>query len=428
MVFPASRSGRSLRLKRNPLERRTLGSLGAILLLGACGSDPVDTCAVESLVPGGRVSSAQRSVVRAAPGSVRSVSLREIGVGVAGFGTRTTDLWVHGGLALTGSSGSGGICSDGQLCGSPVVVWDVVDPTRPVVVDTIGTAAPQVGDVKISADGRFAVATKEGAGQGIVLLAGSGDGGVSVVTEFGVGLENGVHNTWIESIGGRDYVFAAEDGSSAEGGLHVIDVTDLCAPVEVSSFYAGSSSVHDVLVRDGLAFVSHWDLGLVILDVGNGVVGGSPATPIEVSRIELPGGATHNAWFWPAAGYVFVGQERVLDVGNPPVPAGRVTVIDVRDLTAPRIVATFTKPGSTPPHNFWLDETRGILLVAWYSVGLVAIDVAGELSGELADEGREVALARPAGLFNFWAPQIEGGVVYASDILTGIRVFELLVN
>ena len=290
MVLPASCRSSSLRLKHNRRELGALGPLGAILLLGACGSDPVDICAVEPLVPGGRVSSAQSSVVRTAPGSVRSVSLREIGVGVAGFGTRTTDLWVQGGLALTGSSGSGGICSDGQLCGSPVFVWDVADPTRPVVIDTIGTAAPQVGDVKISADGRFAVATTEQAGQGITLLARSGDGGVSVVTEFGAGLENGVHNTWIESIGGRDYVFAAENGSSAEGGLHVIDVTDLCAPVEVASFYAGSSSVHDVLVRDGLAFVSHWDLGLVILDVGNGVAGGSPATPIEVSRIELPGG------------------------------------------------------------------------------------------------------------------------------------------
>ena len=238
MVFPASRSSNNLPVKRNPVELGTLGSLGAILLLGACGSDPIDICAVEPLVPGARFSVAQRSVVRAAHSPVRSVSLREIGVGVAGFGTRTTDLWVHGGLALTGSSGSTGICSGDPICGSPVVVWDVADPTRPVVVDTIGTAAPQVGDVKISADGRFAVATKEGAGPGIVLLAGSGGGGVTVVTEFGAGLESGVHNTWIESIGGRDYVFAVEDGSSAEGGLHVIDVTDLCAPVEVASFYA----------------------------------------------------------------------------------------------------------------------------------------------------------------------------------------------
>ena len=135
--------------------------------------------------------------------------------------------------------------------------------------------------------------------------------------------------------------------------------------------------------------------------------------------------------FWPAAGYVFVGQERVPSVGDPPVPSGRVTVVDVRDLTAPRIVATFTKPGQTPPHNFWIDETRGILLVAWYSVGLVAIDVAGEFSGELADQGREVALVRPVGNdgpANFWVPQIEGGVVYASDIQLGLRVFELLVN
>lgn len=404
--------------------------LGACLLLGACGSDPVDVCEVDSLLPGvGTLAAPTTAPTSTQPPAraARMASFNEIGVGVADMVPRTTDLWVKGGLALTGS-GFVGVCFSNEFCGHfPIVVWDVSDPTAPVVVDTIGTESSLVNDVKISADGRFAVATKEIVRQGILVLGGV-DGRIAPLSNYQFRLENGVHNVWIESIAGTDYIFAAEDGTS-QGGMHVIDASDLCAPVEVGRYYGGSSSVHDVLVRDGLAFVSHWDAGLVILDVGNGIAGGSPATPVEVSRIDIPGGATHNAWYWPDAGYVFVGQERLFEVGDPPAPGGIVSVVDVSDLTAPAIVATFVRQGDVPPHNFWMDEAQGTLIVGWYAAGLVALDVSGTLSGDLAAQGRELATTQPPGTLgtaNYWAPQIERGVIFASDTDLGIRVFELV--
>jgi hypothetical protein len=104
-----------------------------------------------------------------------------------------------------------------------------------------------------------------------------------------------------------------------------------------------------VYVRDGLAFLSHWNPGMVILDVGHGIAGGSPVNPVEVSRIPDLQGQTHNAWYWPEAGYVFVGEE---DFSTP----GIMQVVDVRNLREPRVAATYSVPGQ-PPHNFWLDES-----------------------------------------------------------------------
>ena len=95
----------------------------------------------------------------------------------------------------------------------------------------------------------------------------------------------------------------------------------------VATYYGGSSDLHDVYVRDGLAFLSHTDAGLIILDVGNGVAGGLPTDPVEVGRVRTVGGSTHNAWYWPDAGYVFVGEE-----SDRP---GVLHVVDVSDLSNP---------------------------------------------------------------------------------------------
>jgi hypothetical protein len=175
-------------------------------------------------------------------------------------------------------------------------------------------------------------------------------------------------------------------------------------------------------VRDGLAFLSHWNAGLVILDVGNGVAGGSPENPVEVGRVVTAGGQTHNAWYWPGGELVFVGEE---DFQTP----GVIHVVDVSDLTNPIEVATYAVPGITP-HNFWVDEQDAVLYVGWYEAGLRAIDVSGNLSGVLSAAEREV------GRFSYdgqgtcasgvgtcaWAPQLHGGLVYVADLNSGLWV------
>ena len=205
-------------------------------------------------------------------------------------------------------------------------------------------------------------------------------------------------------------------------GLRILDISDPTDPRVVASFYAGSSFLHDVYVRDGLAFLSHWNAGLVILDVGNGVAGGSPTQPVEVSRIATAGGQTHNAWYWPASGYVFVGEE---DFTTP----GIMHVVDVSDLSNPKEVATFAVPGVTP-HNFWVDESRGILYAAWYENGVRALDVSGALLGALERQGREITSIGYGTGFGCqsgeatctWAPQLHNGHVFASDLNSGLWV------
>lgn len=338
-------------------------------------------------------------------------------VGHARHGLRfTSDLWVHGDHAYTGTWGRRVVDSVPYL-GDRLFVFDVSNPAAPALTDSVALDARTVNDVKVRSDGTLAVATHEGSSDnrnGITLLELSDPAHPRAITRFTEGLEAGVHNVWIE--GSFVYAVANRDG------LRIIDIANPAAPRTVASFYGGSSFLHDVYVRRGLAFLSHWDAGLIILDVGHGIAGGSPISPREVSRIVTDGGHTHNAWYWPAGGYVFVGEENVQRPGF-------MHVVDVRDLRNPREVATFQVPGATP-HNFWMDEERAILYLAWYENGVRALDVSGELLGALERQGREIAFSRYAGegrCFSgqgtcTWAPQLHRGLVFVSDPNEGLWV------
>ncbi len=329
----------------------------------------------------------------------------------------TSDLWVHGQTAYTGTWSVRG--TNGQ--GNTLHAWDVSDPGNLVLTRSLAVDARTVNDIKVRSDGTLAVITHEGSADirnGITLLDLADPARPSPIARFTTSLETGVHNAWIEG----DYVYLVVDGISATSGLRILDVSDPTNPLVVANFYAGSSFLHDVYVRDGLAFLAHWDAGLVILDVGNGISGGSPDNPVEVSRVRTAGGQTHNAWYWPDAGYVFVGEE---DFGTP----GIMHVVDVRDLFNPVEVATFRVAGQTP-HNFWLDEEQGILYLAWYGNGIRALDVTGELLGELDRQGREIAGYRytASGLCPgtnatcTWAPQLHNGLVYLADMNSGLWI------
>jgi hypothetical protein len=337
-----------------------------------------------------------------------------------------TDVWVQGDLALTGSGFHGGCGGAAGPCPpASVTVWDVSNPAAPTPVRTISTPAAIVNDVKISGDGRFAVATQEAVVGGIVILDLADPSGVRATSQWVDGAGSGVHNAWIERIRGTDYVFLAARRAGVPGTIQILDLSDLEAPRLVASYSAGSSVAHDVYVRDGLAFVSHWDDGLSILDVGHGIRGGSPEAPVEVSRLTL-GGQTHNAWYWPERRLVFVGREYGWLPNEPVDSVGAVFVVDVADLASPRLAATYRIPGMTP-HNFWVDEERGVLFVAWYGRGLRALDVSGPLEGTLAGTVIELGAVEPPSeeQLGFWGPQLVGSHVFVSDMRGGLWVFEI---
>jgi hypothetical protein len=204
--------------------------------------------------------------------------------------------------------------------------------------------------------------------------------------------------------------------------LGVLPAT-LVAEVPVPANYGA----HDTFVRDGIAFHCAWNTGVLILDVGNGMAGGTPNQPVEISRLitddnGVPGGAAvHNAWWFhnPVTNekrYLFIGQEGVGVSGSN--SSGDIHIVDVSNLNSPVEVGYYTMPGAGA-HNFWMDEANQVLYAAFYNGGVVALDVSGTLSGNIAS--REIARIQPGGAGNTstWGVMLYNGSLYASDILSG---------
>lgn len=208
------------------------------------------------------------------------------------------------------------------------------------------------------------------------------------------------------------------------------------APVLIATVPVPASyGIHDTFVRDGIAFVSAWNTGLILYDVGDGRAGGSPSAPVELSRIVTTvtnttrtSPSTHNAWWFhnPVTNerrYVFVGEEGPGIIGRS--SSGDIHVVDISDIRAPREVATFHMPAtgggmdSAGVHNFWMDEAAQVLYAAYYNRGVVAIDVSGTLSGNISS--RLIAQTQPGGSSGTytWGVMLANGALYASDMLSG---------
>ena len=78
----------------------------------------------------------------------------------------------------------------------------------------------------------------------------------------------------------------------------------------------GGRYLHDVQVKDGLAYLAYWRDGLIILDVGAGIKGGSPEKPQFVSQYvstitnsTATDGSREAHAVFRYKNYVFVGDE-----------------------------------------------------------------------------------------------------------------------
>ena len=352
--------------------------------------------------------------------------------------THTSDLWVFQGVdgrdyAYTGTWGA---C---QGCyGDRMYAWDVTDPTRPTLTDSVVVDARVINDVMVNEAGTVGVITREQASSrrnGIVVLDLQDPAHPKVASEYWETLTGGVHTSFISG----DHVYAVNDGTA---DLHIIDISDPRNPQEVGRWgvptYAGKY-LHDVWVEGGLAYLSYWNDGLIILDVGNGIKGGTATKPQFVGqaryRYEWKGaeyGNTHMAVpYTNQSGrkYVFVGDEifpPTFDANAETVPGGYLHVFDVTNLESPQEVASYEIP-EAGSHNIWIRADT--LYIAYYNAGLRALDVSGELRGDLRRQGREIAVLRTTDAQAMFpdrpfamTPMWHKGLVYTADFNSGLWI------
>ena len=344
----------------------------------------------------------------------------------------TSDLW-----AFTGADGRDYVYTGTHAGGQRMLVWDVTNPSTPVLTDFVEVDARVVNDVKVNPEGTLAVITLEGARDrrnGIVVLD-LADPAHPVIASTYVGdLTGGVHNVFFAG----NILYAVHNGTF---DVHILNISDPGRVVEAGRWGIDSPGkyLHDIWVVDGLAYVSYWNDGVYILDVGDGRWGGVPAGPVEVGHYAYPEGNTHFAVPYTNADghrYLFVGDE-IFDCedcvsrnGHPGDGSrGFVHILDLEDPENLREVARYEVP-EAGAHNLWIEDDR--MYVAYYQAGLRVVDVSGELRGDLYRQGREMAwlpTGSPDGLVAnspmAWGPQLFKGNIFVSDLNSGLWVVRL---
>jgi len=356
---------------------------------------------------------------------------------------RTSDFWVYEGVdgrdyAITGTWGTGGFA----------YFWDVTDPADIVLTDSIQVDARTINDVKVSPDGRYGVLTREGASDrrnGVMIVDLANPAHPTVASTFTEHLTGGVHNVFPTD----DYLFAL----SASEKYVIIDVRDIYNPRYVSEYQHPNARVHDLWVKDGIAYSAQWEAGVVVVDVGNGRWGGSIDNPVYVTSYQVPSGRTHEVWPYVQEStgrlLLFLGDEiigrpgRALeggtdrmpydpdrpDSGRPRSTDGYIHIVDFTDPENPQKIARYHVP-DYGAHNSWVKDD--ILYQAYYEGGLRVVDVSGDLMGNLYPQNREIAVFKPYDPIGFqrnapmvWATQKHKGHIFISDANSGLWALKL---
>jgi hypothetical protein len=334
-------------------------------------------------------------------------------------------------------------------------IFDIADPAHPQSADPLKVDARIINDVSVTPDGKIGVITREGASNrknGIVFLDTSDGLHPKVLSEYTATVTGGVHSAFVNS----HYVYLTDDST---GSLRVIDFADPKNPKEVARWQVETTGqmqtalpegegvstagryLHDVQVVDGLAYLAYWRDGVVILDVGNGIKGGSPEHPQFVCNYRFNYDELYGAGWLSGAhavyrykNYVFVGDEVFPAIfslaSRERIPVrGIAHVLDVSDITKPREVATYSVP-EAGSHNIWVFDD--VLYMGYYNGGARVLDVSGELRGELYSQGREIA--------RYWSGDSKGyrtnlpfawgafpykGLIYVNDVHSGLSAIKL---
>lgn len=371
--------------------------------------------------------------------------------GSAGFNASAVGL---DGFAYLGSWGGEAECPS-----LGVRVVDVHDPTTPTLLTTAavyrGTTAEHLAAV------RFATPAFAGnvlfAGIQRCSASGAAPSGLAIwdITDPSNPTElaflptgrgsRGVHEFTVRQQGDRWFAYLAVSNSEISDGtgdLRIVDVTDPRQPFQVLDWGARRDAglpvgngkqcapicrgavpqafLHSVaLSPDGrTAYLSYWDLGMVMLDVSE------PSAPRLLGRFVEPQAAegnTHSVALAHDGRLALVADETF----GP--PWGRLRLVDVQDPANPVQVGSFDTPDSaagTPGEQYAYtihnpltdDRNTNRAYLAWYSDGVRLLDV--------SDAARPVEVANwipPRGGM-VWNVAFMGDLLLVGDINDGLFV------
>jgi hypothetical protein len=389
------------------------------------------------------------SIVSSAPFAKVTKNLAPAGRGERISPNSTTDVWALGNYAYTGTFNS----PCGGEPGGGIFIWDVSNKNKVSQAGFIGSpvgsrsndvraATLNSGDILVHSNescnggpGGFEIYNVDDPTNPAHLASvQTDDVNLFLKSAFGF-VDFGVHNLWLFSQGGKDYVAATVE--SEFGNFQIFDITDPANPVLVgfwgaeqlhrpdiddwvnlddfgiildvddylfSGFGASQNRfLHDVTISaDGnRAYLANWDAGLVLLDISDPTNPALVSVAIDPANGSLDGEVNSHS-VWPSEdGTIVVAQDGTATPGDPTIPATAISTTAGDDFEANQTGNTGTTDGTT------VEVISGPLAGNSYdaielttAAGSPTFADTGPLTGELVWLGRACTLTEGDSLLN----------------------------
>ncbi len=244
---------------------------------------------------------------------------------------------------------------------------------------------------------------------------------------------------------------------NGDGDFRLIDITDPAHPWQVSDWgaqdvggpwYGGQGCDADANYGHGaepsedgkLVFLSYWDSGFIRLDLTN------PSVPTFTGRTIYPANAdgdAHSSQYDEERKLLFTADEDFCKNSGPGIETGYgyMRIYDYSEPSAPKQIGEFRTQNSLGTgsqgsgdfviHNNFLVGTD--VYVAWYSDGVRVVDARNpqaprEVAYFVPPAGQNPVKPSQRGVLSqttqVWGVVVEDGLVYASDMNTGLWILE----
>jgi hypothetical protein len=243
--------------------------------------------------------------------------------------------------------------------------------------------------------------------------------------------------------------------AAGDGDFRMIDITNPSSPTQVSSWgvqdaggpwYGGQGCDADANYGHGaepsedgtLVFLSYWDSGFIALDVSN------PGRPVLKGRTVYPpeaDGDAHSSSYDDTRRLLFTADEDFCKNSGPGIEPGYgyLRVYDYSKLGSPVQISRFRTPNSLGQgsqgsgdytiHNPFVVGTD--VYISWYSDGVRIVDASDkhhlkEVAYFVPPAGQNPVKPSQRGVLSqtpqVWGVVVENGLIYASDMNTGLWV------
>ena len=210
--------------------------------------------------------------------------------------------------------------------------------------------------------------------------------------------------------------------SHATTDLRIIDVSNPAAPQELGRYLRPEvqdvlDGFHDITVIDRqgrrIGFLASLGSGLLIVDLTN------PAAVRPLGSITWDGVLSHSGAAFEAGGKLYYAHnDEGFDQG--------MTILDVSDLTDPKVVARYQTRRGTSIHN--IEIVNNIAYVSYYLEGLRVVDLRDPARPVEIGHYDTVAAEDEEELFQgAWGVKVLDGRVFISDMQSGTFAFRVQV-